>query len=252
MTFFTEAGGVATLWLDPDHAVGLGLENRIALDIPGAQSRRAVAAFLHGLASGLRIYFPDPSIKHRQAIETCTGVALALVNRRDGIRPAQLVDNVWFRPSTAPIVIDDVSGDQTRQHVRLTYLLPRIAGWWMQACSLRVFRTEQSFGVEFRLFTGDHPPYVIRPARVDDNFGPILRFTVDRSGRGTVLEGTVETPQANRIVWAIVRQVSQDMVLAPHLRQKSGFNGPAWQHWFSALPDLLAAHGSDSVETTVG
>jgi hypothetical protein len=237
---FGEDGGVVQILLDPHPQDECGGPRFLALDMRGARAREAFAGFLHALEDGITTQGREPSDEELQAIGTCRGTALALTTRTDGPLPSSAGWPEIFQPASLPIVIDDHDAGPSRQHVRLTYRLPRVAGWLTAGCSLRLFLNERSFGIEFRALPGDHLPMAIRPACIEDGLGPVLRFTIDRGGAGTVFEGQAEAIQALKIVQAVARQVYRDMTAEAETAALTGFQGAGWRHWLAALPDLLA------------
>jgi hypothetical protein len=249
ITLFGEDGGEATIWLDPHRPDERDASSAWPLDIRGARAREALAAFLHGLAVVIDEPDKDPSQERRQASATCLGMALALTSEAHGVVPAAPEWPDLFWPASLPVFIDDHHSGPSRQHVRLTYPLPRVAGWLASGCSLRLFRSERSFGIEFRALDRDHLPEAIRAACIEDDLGPLLRFTIDRAGRGTVFEGERQAREALRIVRAIARQVSRDMSGQAQLAALTGFQGETWRHWLSALPDLLASPAPMPLDT---
>lgn len=239
MAAFGPDGGEVTIRLDPlrGNAPDFGVWN--ARDIRGSRARGAFASLTHALADALRRQCPDPSAHEAQAIETCAGQALAQVDG-PGILPTQALLPGLFLPSPLPILIDDVNPDPVRRHVRLTYRLPRLHGYWTDGCSLRLFHGEREFGVEFRALPDDHLPVSLQPACIRDDLGPLLRLTVDRRSRNIEFVGDGGAETALRLVRAIVRQVSRDFALKDSLSRIEGLEAEPWRYWLAALPDLLA------------
>lgn len=243
---FGEDGAIATIWLDPlrEGEPGAGITNAISLG--GGRSGSALASFSNQVADALKTRCADPSPDESQAIETCAGLPLALAGLK-GIAPAQAPLPRLFLPSQLPILIDDINRDPARQHVRLTYRLPRLDGRWTDGCSLRLFQSEQAFGIEFRALSGDHLPKPLLPACIYDDLGPLMRFSVDRAGRGTEIAGQTdgEGQEALRLIRAIARQVSNDLAPGNGPMPLPGFEAPYWSHWLAALPDLLATRPTE-------
>ncbi len=248
LTHFSEAGGGARIWLDPHRQAERSADSFWALDMRGANARATFAGFLTSLADAIADHVGDVSEEQLQASGTCHGMALALTSTAQGATQAPAEWPELFWPASLPLLIDDHDRGPSRRHVRLTYQLPRIAGWLMAGCSLRLFQSEQTFGIEFRALTGDLLPAAIRPACIEDDLGPLLRFTIDRSGTDTFFEGNAQAQEALRIIRAVARQVSRDMAVDPTLPALAGFEGRAWRHWLAALPDLLASPSSMSLD----
>ncbi|WP_036502188.1 hypothetical protein [Novosphingobium sp. AP12] len=249
ITHFGEAGGEAGIWLDPHRQAERGTESFWALDMRGARTREPIAAFLVGLADAIDAADMNPSEEQRQAVQTCRGMALALACEAQGGVPAPADWPELFWPASLPLLVDDHNAGTLRRHVRLTYRMPRVGGWLTAGCSLRLFQSERSFGIEFRALDGDLLPAAIVPACIEDDLGPLLRFTIDRGGAGTTFEGEAQADQALRIVRAVARQVSRDMTGNPAMSALTGFQGGPWRHWLAAMPDLLASPSPMSLET---
>jgi hypothetical protein len=243
---FGEDGAAATIWLDPlrEGEPGAGITNAVSLK--GGRSGSALASFSSQVADALKMRCADPSPDESQAIETCAGLSLAFADLK-GIAPALAPLPNLFCPSQLPILIDDINGDPARQHVRLTYRLPRLDGRWTDGCSLRLFQSERMFGIEFRALSGDHLPRPLLPACVYDDLGPLMRFSIDRAGRGTEMVGKPDNEgrAALRLVRAIARQVSNDLAPGNVTTPIPGFEAPYWKHWLAALPDLLATRPAE-------
>jgi hypothetical protein len=241
ITHFGETGGEAGIWLDPHRQAERTAESFWALDMRGATARATFATFLTGLADAIANQAGDVAEERLQAAGACHGMALALTSVAQGTlqAPAEWPELFW--PSALPLILDDHDPGPSRRHVRLTYQLPRVAGWLTAGCSLRLFQSKQSFGIEFRALIGDLLPAAILPACIEDGFGPLLRVTIDRGGAHAIFEGEAQADEALRIMRAVVRQVSRDIAMDPALPALTGFRGGAWGHWLAALPDLLAS-----------
>jgi hypothetical protein len=249
ITHFDEVGGQAQLWLDPHRLAERDAASFWALDMRGIRSRRTFAAFLHDLAEAISRLAADPADIQRQAAETCRGIARALTYEAQGPVPLPTSQPELFWPASLPLLVDEHDVGALRQHVRLTYLLPRVGGLLAEGCSLRLFRSEHAFGAEFRELPGDCLPAAIRPACLEDSLGSLLRFEIGRGGEGAFLKGKADAGPALRIVHAVVRQVSRDLTVDPALRSLAGFGGEVWKHWLAAMPDLLASASPMPLDT---
>jgi len=252
ITHFGEEGGEARIWLDPHRPAERGAESFWALDMRGANARATFASFLSGLGDAIAALDKGPSQERLQAAGACHGMALALTLTHEvqGTIQAAADSPELFWPAPLPLLIDDHNYDpgSFRRHVRLTYQLPRVAGWLTAGCSLRLFQSDRVFGIDFRALARDFLPAAILPACSEDEFGPLLRVTIERNGGHTFFEGEGRAGEALRIVRAVVRQVSRDMATDPALPSLTGFQGGAWSHWLAALPDLLASSSSMSLD----
>ena len=241
ITHFSESGGKAGIWLDPHRQAEHSAENFGALGMRGPKARATFATFLNDLADAIANCVDDVAEERLQAAGACHGMALALTTVAQGTLQAPAERPELFWPSALPLIIDDHNAGPSRRHVRLTYQLPRVAGWLTAGCSLRLFQSQQTFGIEFRALFGDFLPAAILPACIEDGLGPLLRCTFDRSGAYALFEGEAKAGKALRVMRAVGRQVSRDIAMDPALHALTGFQGEAWRHWFAALPDLLAS-----------
>jgi hypothetical protein len=239
---FGENGGEARICLDPHFKSERDMESFWALDMRGAQARAAFASFLHDLADAIYSEFSCPSDEQRQAAATCRGMALAMTVDGQWITPEPALWTEHFWPSAIGILVDDRNDDPTCQHVRLTYLLPRMDGWLHAGCSMRLFKTNHDFGIEFRALEQDHLPDAFRPACKEDGLGPLLRYTINRKDGSVTFNGEREAVEALRFAHAVIRQLAHDLTVDKSTLHQLGFDGGAWQHWIAALPDLVASY----------
>lgn len=240
VTEFGLAGGTARLILNPPFGIPQEEGHAFAIHMQGAHGRRALASFLKTLADEITVRITVASAFQRQAFEVCYGLASALCSERVGMPATQAVLPALFRPSCLPIAVDDMTMGPDRQHVRLTYQLPQIAGFFSQACSLRLFRNDILFGIEFRSLAGDHLPAIVRKACVEDDLGSLFRFTVSRLDGGAFLHGKPAEMASLQIIRAIARQVTADVTATSGDGPQTGFESGVWTHWLAAFPDLLA------------
>lgn len=237
---FWPAGAQTVIWLDPSHEADPAAGAVRALDLRGRRTTTALADLAGAMAQALSDRCVQPSPLECQAIEVCAGLAFATA-ARDGIAPSPASQPGLFLPSTLPVVVDDINGGPLQQHVRLTYRLPRVDGYWTSGCSLRLFRGAGTFGIEFRALQGDHLPAMLRPACVLDDLGPVLRFTINRVDGTAEVVGDMGAAASLRLARAVARQVSGDLVRPDAPVPIGGFEAPCWRHWLAALPDLMLA-----------
>lgn len=244
MTMFGAEGGRAAIRLDPSLVADPQIGRANALDLRDRQARASLIAFSAGAGDALKVRYAEPSPNEGQAIAVCAGLARAF-NGSEGIVPVPALLPALFLPSALPILVDDINDGPARQHVRLTYRLPRLSERWVDACSLRLFQSKRTFGVEFRALPDDGLPSLLRPACIHDDLGPLLRFSIDRGSGETVFLGNAKDAAALRLIRAIVRQVSRDLTPPEAPTRIPGFSASHWRHWFAALPDLLATRAAN-------
>ena len=244
---FDQRGAALKLRLDPGLQPFQAGRMR-ALDLGGWSERGELLAMAGPLQKLLSHGGRDPRIA--QAVAILQALPAAFDSPRRGERamtPAARPE--LFAPSTLGCKVDDVHESEHRRHVRLSYPIPRLRGFWTHTCTWRVFQTARTFGLEFRAAADDHPPPELLKGGQADEEEDVLRVGLNLDLPVRLLSTPKAlSPASKQLLGALTRQTALDL---PARATAGGeawpFGAGRWRHWLRLMPDMLAGQTAQGV-----